>query len=175
MFFLYKSTTRFHGFLTEVRGIRTHIGNVTSLVETLRQHHRLFHAEAEATARPLLQGRSDKRSVRLAGRFSLVAFFDFVLSLFQKSQRRIALLFIDWPVRNVLIALALFGDFKSNRFLFGGEICCDLPKLLGNKCTNLTLALDDNSHSDRLYSPSGEAPGHLRPKQRRYSKAYNPI
>ena len=42
------------GFLTQVRGVGTHVGNVPCFVQTLRHHHGFFHTKAQARTGCLL-------------------------------------------------------------------------------------------------------------------------
>ena len=51
----------------QIRGVGAHVGDVARLVETLRHHHGLLHAERQPRTRCLLQRRGDERCARARG------------------------------------------------------------------------------------------------------------
>ena len=58
---LNQRATGTHRLIAKIRRIGSHVGDVTRLVEPLRQRHRLLDAETHPRARRLLQRRRNKR------------------------------------------------------------------------------------------------------------------
>ncbi len=54
------ATGHFQRIARQVGRIGTHVGDVTRFVQTLGHHHGFLHAEPQAIARRLLQGRGDE-------------------------------------------------------------------------------------------------------------------
>src|SRR5690606_21197827 len=71
----------------QVGRVGTHVGDVAGFVKTLGHHHGLLHAEAEAIARRLLQGRSDEGRRRLAAGRLVFTLADAVAGTLQLLQR----------------------------------------------------------------------------------------
>ena len=166
-----------HRIRAEVGGIGAHVGDMARLVQALRQHHRLLHAEAEAGAGRLLQGGSDEgRRGAGAGRFVFALAHGVPRLLEGRGRRhrrrldsraeRLAILFqhLESGGLPVFPAGALFLKRGMN-----------LPKLFRNEGVNLPLPLDDQAHRHGLHPPRREAAGDLRPQQGGDHVAHHPV
>ena len=156
------STRHRHRVLRQVGGVRTHIGDVASLVQTLGHHHGLLHPEAQAVARGLLQGGGDERRRRLAaGRF-VFTLDDAVAGSLELLQRGHGLGFVQ---RFEGLAF-LTGHFKAHVGALGSaEVGVDFPVFFRDERTDLALTLNHQLDRYRLHTAGGQATGDLRPQQ----------
>ncbi|MNO81090.1 hypothetical protein D3C76_723160 [compost metagenome] len=158
------STRHRHGISREVGRVGTHISDVAGFVKTLGHHHGFLHAEAQAVARSLLQGRCDERRRRLAaGRF-VFALDDAVAGSLELLQRGHGLGFIERLEGFAFLA----GHVEAHgRAFCGAEVGVNFPVLFRVERADFTFALDHQLHGNRLHATGGQTASDLGPQQRR--------
>ena len=167
-----EATHHADGVGRQVGRVGTHVGDVAGLVEPLGHHHGLLHAEAEAIARRLLQGRSDERCRRLAAGRLVLTLADAVLG---------ALELLECGIRLRLVqrfeGLTVFaGDLEAHLGLLGvRQVRMHFPVFFRDEGTDLALALDHQLHRYRLHPACRETTGDFRPEQRRHHVADHTI
>ncbi|CAH0309479.1 hypothetical protein SRABI106_04002 [Rahnella aquatilis] len=142
----------FHGVLTQVSGVRTHIGNMTGFVKTLGHHHGFLHTEAQTRTGRLLQCGSNERRTRLAaGRFVFTIHHG-VTRFFKQRNGRVSLFFIDRFER----FFEMMRDFHLQRgFFLRQQIRMQFPVFFRHERFDFFLTLDDQTHRNGLNTTCG--------------------
>ena len=161
---------RVDGQRGEVDAVRTHVGDVTRLVETLGHHHGLRDREAEFAGRLLLEGGGGERRGRGALHGMLGYGRDAEACSSASLQEGLGL----------LVGGETMIEFRFHlyRLAFGigqREEGIDAIERFALESLHLALALHDESECDALYATCGERWFHLAPEHRRKSEAHQTV
>ena len=146
--------------ITQVGRVCSHVGDITRFIKSLRQHHGFFDAKAHSRTRGLLQGRRNKRCRR----------FGAGLTRLKVSDRKRSPLHGLYSRFSICLGLGLelctapMRHHESNRInITRLQQGVDFPIFLGDESADFPLALNNQSHRNRLNATGRQAPRHLGP------------
>ena len=153
--------------VAQVHGIRTHIGNQSGFIQTLREHHRLRDRVTQLAGGLLLQGRSGKRRRR---RFP----YRLLRNLIDRERRLITCL------QKSPCLLLVFQAAVQLRFQQGRAIGQDKGRHhpvsgLRHEIVDLALAFHDQTNGDRLHTSRRQRRLDPTPQDRRKLETHDTI
>ena len=142
-------------------------------VKPLRHHHGLFHPEAQAGARGLLQGRGNKRRRWFRAGGPLLTLADGQgAGVFQCLLVGTGIITVVGPERLAV----MLGHLQAQGFAVTAVgVAVQLPEFFRDKGANFTLALHHQLHGHRLHPAGGQATGNFFPQQRGNHETHYPI
>ncbi len=167
-----EATDHLHGVGGQVGRVRTHVGDVAGLVQTLGHHHGLLHTEAQAVARRLLQGGGDEGRRRLAAGRTVLTLGHAVAGSLELLQCGHGLGLVNRFEGRPLLAHHLETHLGVLR---GTEVGVHFPVFFRHEGADLFLARDHQLHGDRLHATGRQTTCDLRPQQRRDHVAHHAI
>ncbi len=129
----------------KMRGVRTHVGDVSGFVELLSDAHGARRSEAEPRGSGLLQGRGDEWRARLAGCFCFFDILDDPRAFFSCG---------DNCFEHNFFGRLFFAGQRQLVFFLGLDIGRDDPKGVRKKCADFPFAFHDDAQCRRLHAPS---------------------
>ena len=149
----------------KVRGIGTHVGNQTALVEPLRQAHRQAHGVAQLAGRLLLERGGRKRRRREADRVLLLHGCDRVSSAYAVLQEGTGLLqILETGVQQAFDLDPVHDELGFHLIIW---------RML--ESDDLFLAVHDEPERDGLHAAGRQAPLDFAPQDRGELEAHQPV